>query len=140
MNCSYILINRQASFQLSAYAGANRMDYEEQQLHSTGLNINTPGIRNISNFQTRTGNEFLNRKRINSCVRGSEYCLSAITAVPGYQRTERLVVYTFTIVQFLIFILLYLPAWYSLEWSQQHKVLSFWQAAVFCCANRYGRY
>lgn len=53
-------------FQLSAYAGANRMDYEERLLHTTGLNINTPGIPNISNFKTRTGDEFLNRKRINS--------------------------------------------------------------------------
>lgn len=53
-------------FQLSAYAGANRMDYEEQIIHTTGLNINTPGIQHISNFRTRTGDEFLNRKRINS--------------------------------------------------------------------------
>jgi len=60
-------IDKQAGpFRLSAYAGANRMDYEEHLLHTTGLNINTPGIQHISNFKTRTGNEFLNRKRINS--------------------------------------------------------------------------
>ncbi|WP_298733629.1 SusC/RagA family TonB-linked outer membrane protein [uncultured Chitinophaga sp.] len=53
-------------FLLSACAGANRMDYEEELLYTSGLHINTAGIQNISNFKTRTGNGFLNRKRINS--------------------------------------------------------------------------
>lgn len=53
-------------FQVIAYAGANRMDQEEQLLHTTGLNINTRGIRSINNFKTRNSNEFLKRKRINS--------------------------------------------------------------------------
>lgn len=54
------------ALQLNAYAGANRMDHEEQLLQTTGLNINSRGIRSINNFKTRTGNEFLNRKRVNS--------------------------------------------------------------------------
>jgi TonB-linked SusC/RagA family outer membrane protein len=54
------------ALQLSAYAGVNRMNYEEHLQHTTGLHINNRGIRTINNFRTRTGNEFLNRKRINS--------------------------------------------------------------------------
>ncbi|RFS25048.1 SusC/RagA family TonB-linked outer membrane protein [Chitinophaga silvatica] len=53
-------------FQINANAGTNRMDYSENQLITNGRDISTRGVKSINNFLTKTSNEIINRKRINS--------------------------------------------------------------------------
>jgi hypothetical protein len=53
-------------FWISANAGANRMDYNENLLNITGRNMSTRHVQRISNFQTQLRNEQVRRKRINS--------------------------------------------------------------------------
>jgi TonB-linked SusC/RagA family outer membrane protein len=66
---SDILINYSKQFKdfrINANAGANRMDYNETILNTTGRNMNTRGVQSINNFQTHLSNEQIRRKRINS--------------------------------------------------------------------------
>jgi TonB-linked SusC/RagA family outer membrane protein len=66
---SDVLINYSKQFnqfRMNANAGANRMDYHETILNTTGRNMNTRGIQSINNFQTKLSNEQILRKRINS--------------------------------------------------------------------------
>ena len=53
-------------FRINSNAGANRMDYNETFLNTTGRNMTTRGIQRIDNFQTVLSNEQIRRKRINS--------------------------------------------------------------------------
>jgi TonB-linked SusC/RagA family outer membrane protein len=53
-------------FRINATAGANRMDYHETFINTTGRNMTTRGIQDIGNFQTILSNTQIRRKRINS--------------------------------------------------------------------------
>lgn len=68
MNSDILLYYRRKvkDFWIGANAGANRMDYNEDLLNTTGRNMNTRHVQNINNFQTRLSNEQVRRKRINS--------------------------------------------------------------------------
>jgi hypothetical protein len=68
MNSDILLYYRRKvkDFWIGANAGANRMDYNEDLLNTTGRNMNTRHVQSINNFQTQLSNEQVRRKRINS--------------------------------------------------------------------------
>ncbi|MGE7774974.1 SusC/RagA family TonB-linked outer membrane protein [Chitinophaga sp. NPDC101104] len=53
-------------FWIGGNLGANRMDYRENLLNTTGRDMSVRGVRSINNFKTKLSNEQILRKRINS--------------------------------------------------------------------------
>ncbi|RAJ77562.1 TonB-linked SusC/RagA family outer membrane protein [Chitinophaga dinghuensis] len=51
---------------IGANLGTNRMDYNDNQLITTGRDISVKGVQSINNFQTKISTEMISRKRINS--------------------------------------------------------------------------